>query len=318
MIKIMLFGTGNFAKHHMEGIKNFAKVEGGVKIQLKVWDDYLYFQSGGEKVQEELDSVFKGYDVECFFKKPEALEFFDISIDATNVKGRINNLSVRSGLKVLEKPLANSLEELEHFYLDDSLKDAKVNCARRLWKIYSDIENASELKNGSFEMKVRLNKAGLLSNAIHFFDLFEWLSGSQIQNVEIPKLKVFESKRLGFSEGAGILRAHSSATGRYAFMEIEDNCIDDQSPSSFVEITTNDTKFEINETIGQVKKKTDGLTKTFSFDPTDNYQSILTSKILKNYMHHVECDLANAGEFLRLNKLFLIAISEAAGKVEFT
>ena len=318
MIKIMLFGTGNFARHHMEGIKNFAKVEWGVKIQLNVWDDYLYFHAGGEKAQEDLDSVFNGYDVECFFKKPEAQEFFDISIDATNVRGRVNNLSVGSILKILEKPLANSLDGLKHFYLNDSLRDAKVNCARRLWKVYSDIENASEFKNGSFQLKVRLNRAGLLSNAIHFFDLFEWLSGSEIQNIEIPKLKVFESKRLGFSEGAGIVRAYSSATGRYASMEIEDYCIDDESPSSLVEITANDTKFEINETTGQVKKKTDGLSKTFSFDPTDNYQSSLTSTILKNYLHDVECNLSDANEFLRLNKLFLIAISEAAGKVEFT
>lgn len=318
MIKIMLFGTGNFARHHMEGIKNFAKAAGGIKIQLKVWDNYLYLHGGGGEIQEDLDSVFKGCDVECFFKKPEAQEIFDISIDATNVKGRANNLSVRSSLKVLEKPLANSLEGLKLFYLSDSLKGAKVNCARRLWKIYSDIKKSSEFKSGSFQLKVRLNRAGLLSNAIHFFDLFEWLSGSKIQNIEIQKLKVFESKRLSFSEGAGIVRAYSSATGRLAFMEIEDNCIDDQSPSSLVQIITNDTKFEINETIGQVTRKTDGLRQTFSFDPTENFQSILTSKILKNYMYDVECDLSDADEILRLNKLFLIAIAEAAGKVEFT
>lgn len=318
MNKIMLFGTGNFAKRHMEGIRNYANHVGNSQIYVKVWDDYLHSQMGNEVGQKILDDVFSSTDIHYVFQPPETTELFDVSIDSTNVNGRAGNLIVNSNLKLLEKPLANTLEGLLVIEKDVGLKKAKVNCARRNWKIYSVIKDWLKDGDNCFHLNVRLNKAGLLSNAVHFFDLFEWLSGMKLQNIQISKLQLFDSKRDGFNEGMGIISGCSCINGRDASVSIEDNCVENQDPSSVVEIVTSNEKIVVYETTGVVEKISGEFTEKSFFDPSENFQSKLTSKILRNHFNKIGCDLPDAEEFLRINKLFLMAISEVRGTVEFT
>lgn len=318
MIKIMLFGAGNFAKRHMEGIKGFAKSRSDLKIQVKIWDEFFYANSSDEQANVILANIFQDSDVECMFSPPKPEETFDISIDATNVQGRAKNLFVVSNLKILEKPLANTLDRVDEIWSKDTLRHAKVNCSRRLWAIYADIKNELQIEDDYFQIHVKLNRAGLLSNAIHFFDLFEWLSGMKIKGVEIPNLKVFESKRSGFSEGYGLVNAYSEEAPCNTFMTIEDKGDASQTPSSVVEILTKDTRIMIYETLGQITTTSKAKTNTIPFEPSHNFQSKLTLEILENYITRRVCDLPDAEEVLRANKMFLTAISKVEGNIAFT
>jgi hypothetical protein len=105
---------------------------------------------------------------------------FDLIILSTTAKNRSNlieMLNFKFNIKslVFEKVLAQSSQEI--ILIEESLKHKKnvvVNTPRRVWPLYSKLKSFLTL---DFPKQMNIIVSfGIACNAIHFIDLFAWLT----------------------------------------------------------------------------------------------------------------------------------------------
>lgn len=108
--------------------------------------------------------------------RPNYCEFteVDLLIDATDVRGRKTAMGIDASYRIIEKPIASSMVEMED--LDGiteanhiALQTVTVNYARRCWPLYQFLASSIDLGD-IVSMSVCLNNGGLLSNVGHFLD----------------------------------------------------------------------------------------------------------------------------------------------------
>ena len=110
-------------------------------------------------------------------------EEYDIAIIATQAKGRLRILEdtisqIRPSKVILEKVAFQSVAEFD-LALDLIAAggiDAWVNCSRRMWPVYIELRDALRSEQ-PFTCEVLGRGFPLGSNAIHFIDLLQFLSG---------------------------------------------------------------------------------------------------------------------------------------------
>src|SRR5262249_38100627 len=118
---------------------------------------------------------------------------------------------------VLEKVLVQRPEDLETIagMLDKASTRAWVNCSRRLNDFYAGLRGLLD-GGGPLRMSVQGGAWDPGCNAIHFIDLFAFLTGAPLTAVDTTGLdrRWYPSKRAGFREIAGTLVAHFGGSGR--------------------------------------------------------------------------------------------------------
>jgi hypothetical protein len=231
----------------------------------------------------------------------------DLSIIATNSFGRINLIS--SLLKknhsrfLIEKMVCQSSEEYEELISSFKKYDAKgwVNTSRRYFESYKKINDMIKA-NKPLVMNIISGNYGLGSNAVHFIDLFLWmtkntnisLNGNYLTNILLP------SKRgKPFVEFTGtIIGSNNNSILSISFLPVEN------LPYT-VNIIQNDLNIMINET------NNDGffLTKTNSkqFKFKNEFTSITTTKIASEILKFDTCKLPTLKELKNThNQLFKV------------
>lgn len=168
------------------------------------------------------------------------------------------------------------------------------------------------------KVEVALNNAGILSNTLHFLDLFEMLTGERINFVSEKSLSFFESKRSGFFEAKGKFIAGIDCSTNYGALEISDLCNSDIAPSCSVKIKTHDMNIEINETEGLCVFNERGNRTFKNFDIAQNYQSTLSKQLVYDTLDQKTCKLPSVESALKLNRLFLEAIQKHGKDAHFT
>lgn len=142
----------------------------------------------------------------------------DAAVIATNADARLAALkTLLSGRRVrhviLEKVLFPSVADLDEAgdLLDRAAAKAWVNCPRRLWPVYREMKDLLAGKR-PFRLEVAGPQWGLGSNAVHFLDLFQFLTGTT-PDLDASGLDAepVASKRPGFLELTGTLRGSSPA-----------------------------------------------------------------------------------------------------------
>jgi len=230
----------------------------------------------------------------------------DFCIIASNANVRMSilkELFENGGAKnlLLEKVLFQSSGELKE--ASDLLRKhnakAWVNCNKRLFPIYQRVK---ELLQGHTKISYRVEGGdwGLGSNAIHFLDQVQWLTGSPIESFENSELdcEIFDSKRTGFKEFFGTLKGRCG-NGSEIILTSQKNS---NVPWS-VTISAGSIEIKAQETSGilKVTKEGDSFEETFSLV----YQSNLTQKVAKSVLQEGKSELASYDESASVHQLFL-------------
>lgn len=207
MYQVAIIGAGQLGSRHLQGLKVAASplsitVMDSSQESLKVaMDRYEAVPAIGEKdifYTEELNRL------------PTALDLVVVATSskprASIVKSLLNNSVVKN--LILEKVLFTKIEDYDEI---ESLLKAKgvrcwVNCPRRMFGSYQEIK-----KNLSYSEPINMEyigkEWGLCCNAMHFIDVFMYLTGEDNYTIDTNGIEpeIMESKRNGYVEMNGTL-----------------------------------------------------------------------------------------------------------------
>ena len=289
MSNILIVGFGNIGKHHLESIINYPKIK---KI-------YIYDIDEKKILDYKKKSSFKKkiFILKNFKKKKTKFSFSIISTDSKVrfklFKNIVENLNVKHF--IFEKVVYQKKKE----YIDTQTIIKKynlhcwINCPRRTWKIYKDLKKKINTKD-KIKINIQGKKWGLLSNAVHFIDLFLFFTFTKKMSVSLKNLKneLIISKRKGFNEMYGKIIFTNQNNDQ---LIINDNPIRKTSDLIF-SLKQNKYKFIYNQNDSGNK-----------FKPP--YQSKETIKHAKNILNNKNCHLPFYNDTFEFHKIFFDNIS---------
>ena len=224
-MNILIVGTGQLGSRYLQGLAVCSTI-----IEIGCFDPSLdSIKTAKERWKEVVGSTTKHkiHWIQNFSELPKKI---DLAIVVTTADVRLQVMQAISQCStirylVLEKVLvqsSNQLDDLRQVVLD--VEGVWVNTSRRMitWhqKLYDIIADSSAVK-----VYVGNNDWGLACNSIHFLDLVSWWSDEKLVSVDTSCLDMtwFESKRPGFFEITGILKAKYSC-GSELILESRTNC----------------------------------------------------------------------------------------------
>ena len=192
MDKILLIGLGSIGYRYFQAI---------IKIPSK---KKLYIFDINKKVSKKI-IIYKDKNIIFTNNFDDLPSKVDLVILSTTTNGRaklLKKLTKKTIFKyiIIEKPLAQSQNEL--LKLNNLLKNkiSWVNTDRRSLKIYRDVKKILNLSK-QIKMKIIGNEWGICCNSLHFIDLFNYLCNRQIKSIhEKKKFNWVMSKRKNFYE----------------------------------------------------------------------------------------------------------------------
>ena len=232
----------------------------------------------------------------------------DFCVIATNANYRLaalQNLLGKLTVKhlLLEKILFQSCEQLEQAaqLIARHNVNAWVNCPRRMFPAYRELQHLLEGEK-SFALQVRGNHWGLACNAIHFIDLWAFLSGAHGYELDTVGLDamIIDSKRAGYKELTGTLTGKS---GNNTF-SLSCNNTDGQA-ELLIEIKTDHFYVKINEIARScvVMDKNGNTVKTLAYEALP--QSRLTHTVAEELLTTGRCQLTPFTQSAELHRPFL-------------
>ena len=298
MDNIAIIGVGALGHRHLQSM---------VDLQ----DDYnIYAVEINEEIIKVLNSEFPKVNfittVEDLPKELEAV------VIATNSNVRrllfeqlINHANVKN--IIFEKVLFQ-IEE-DYYFVRDKLNEleihAWVNCARREWDSYKLLE---EELNAYNEMHISAigGNWGIGCNAIHILDIIEYLSGNEIEILDISKLenKVVESKRNGYYEFFGTISGTAGRCKNYSI-----TCIEDSDLPFRIEITTEKSRYMIDEAnnyllISNAQSNWQWEKREFK----QVYQSQMTGRVIKSILDEGNCNLSDYASSMKLHLKYILPL----------
>ena len=298
MDNIAIIGVGALGHRHLQSM---------VDLQ----DDYnIYAVEINEEIIKVLNSEFPKVNfittVEDLPKELEAV------VIATNSNVRrllfeqlINHANVKN--IIFEKVLFQ--KEEDYYFVRDKLNEleihAWVNCARREWDSYKLLE---EELNAYNEMHISAigGNWGIGCNAIHILDIIEYLSGNEIEILDISKLenKVVESKRNGYYEFFGTISGTAGRCKNYSI-----TCIEDSDLPFRIEITTEKSRYMIDEAnnyllISNAQSNWQWEKREFK----QVYQSQMTGRVIKSILDEGNCNLSDYASSMKLHLKYILPL----------
>ena len=303
MYNIAIIGAGQLGSRHLQSIK-------ASRHKCNIW----VIDSSPESL-EKCKKIYSETQVtsnvnNCVFEKsiealPDAIDFLLI---ATGSKPRYSlfekitsSVSVRN--VIFEKVLFQKINE--YYKVADILSrndiNAWVNCPRRLYSLYENLKKS--LSGKTIKMNVTGGNWGLACNAIHYIDIFSFLTGKIDYSINIGGLKnIIDSKRNGYKELIGSIEC-----------DFGDNYILTLSSSNYpyrhlVTISTDDKIYIIDNS---AKKCTiiSNVHDYSSFDFEIPYQSQLTAGVLDNILDNRKPYLTTYKESMALHLPFINALT---------
>lgn len=210
-MEILLIGAGQIGSRHLQGLAELS-------------DSQIYLvdpsKNSLDVAMQRFADVMKGnrsiaVTPLTHLASLEKQKNIDVAIIATDARVRaeaFKNASEHLSIKnvIFEKVLFQ--KETEYLQVADILQKnsikAWVNCPMRMWPSYRNLKKeyfAAFAKN--VRMEVTGGNWGLACNAIHYIDVFSYLTDSRVLSVSNSGLiKVIPSKRVGFSEIVGCIK----------------------------------------------------------------------------------------------------------------
>ncbi len=282
---IALIGLGEIGSRHLQALsKNLSKCElhcvDPVKESIKLCKSRL------PKLNKLESSRLNFYDSLDLLPK-----HFNLMIIATGADVRFailqelaKSFSVENLL--LEKVLFQKLSHLHSAQeiLDKNKINAWVNCSRRYWSIYYEVR---KLLYGRKDVRFSVSGGnwGLACNTIHYLDIFGWISGSALENIDGKNLEkdTLDSKRKGFIEFVGRIEVSFSNNNKMSLTSSRG------VGDLLVKIEGKDLEIVINESTGDFQANIDGNKDSKKFPIP--FQSELTNIIADQVLEGNEVSL---------------------------
>lgn len=209
---VVLIGAGQLGSRYLQGLS-----ECTLPLNILVYDiSKESLEIAEDRWNESLGQV-NIHQISFLQSLKNIPQSIDLVIVSTNADVRAELVSQVSKLTkvkywILEKILAQSLYDLKRIITSTRIASGVwVNTPRRSMELHQLIKHSLE-QQIPIKGVVGNNYWGLACNSIHFLDLFSWWSGEELTSIDTSHLdhKWFKSKRSGFYETTGILRANYS------------------------------------------------------------------------------------------------------------
>jgi len=182
-MRVLQIGFGSFGKHHTTSL-----LDAGVEVL--VYDPYLDLMPPSVIKIEALG------DIKC--------KVFDLIIVAINSSSHIGTLellkshNITADKVIVEKVPDNTIDGIT--CVDDNVY---VNFPRRYYPFYQKLREISLSRDSIQSISIKGGNNSMLCNALHYIDIFEYLTDSPINSIGCDLDDVFLAKRVGFYEATG-------------------------------------------------------------------------------------------------------------------
>ena len=170
---------------------------------------------------------------------------------------------------------------------------AWVNTPRRSLHWYRAIKNSFIGQSDGLVMNIKATNLGIACNAIHFLDLFAWFTHSSIESLSLSGEQWYESKRNGFWDVDGSLKAIFSDSSTFS---IHDHKACNTEMNYTIEILSQSFSVLIDE-FSSMAVCSDGVEIPGSIP----LQSEDTSRIVDSILLHEICELPSLSESIELH-----------------
>ena len=300
---ILLVGCGNIGFRHLQAIcdvpaaTDIVVVEPAVEHHARIESQFVAGAAPGRRF-------------ELHTRLPTDPAEFDVGVVATTAEPRREIVEEifdhhRLGAIVLEKVVAQTRSDLEVIgaRIDHAGAVGFVNCGRRTFDGYRKI--AAEIApETEVTVTVRGNEFGLASNAIHFVDLAEFLSGTPTDAVDARGLEraAAPGKRPGTVELYGRITGRLARGGSFS---IESG----HGAATEIEVTieTPTTTWVVDE-IGRVVTAEGSGPEPFASQNVSE-----SDEVYRDLLDHLDCSLTPYGDSRRQHELVIDAVRDHLG-----
>ena len=296
---ILISGAGQIGSRHLQGLAK-------CKIPLRIYIHDIH--------KESLAIAKQRWDEVCNQEQTHELSFHasinsipqnvDIAIVATAADVRaevVAKICNRTNVRywVLEKVLTQGQADLDNLLLQIGT-DSKVwvNIPRRMMPWYKEIRSLLGLKQ-PLALNIQGGGWGLACNSVHFLDLCAWWTGETLSRIDSTQLNPiwFESKRPGFWEINGTLKAHYSG-GSKAILSATKGF-----NSISIEVSDGEQSWMISEVKG-IAQKSNGIVIKGKL----LYQSEMTGTLVETILEFERCDLPTIKDASDVHRIFIQAL----------
>lgn len=267
---ILIVGLGNIGKRHLESFINLNR-------NLVIYCVDIKFSEKKIKINNK--------DILYTNSLKDFKRVFDVCVISTNSEERFSILKkvVKKNLCkkiILEKVTFSNLAQYKEAQkLSNSKTKIYINCPRRSWLSYRNLKK--NIRNENLKLiEIQGYNWGILSNMIHFLDLFSYLSNvKKIELIYDDCNKIFSSsKRNGYYEVFGSFIFKNSFM---TLLIVNDNKFFNKN--SVIRIETNKNIYEINEKLEEIKKKNINSRSI----KISKFQTFLQSNISSDYLKKI-------------------------------
>lgn len=248
MYNIVIIGAGQLGSRHLQGVKKS-------NLPLSIW--VVDPNESSLKIAKERYECIDGENKSVFFVKhiDKLPVRIDLAIISTSSKPRL--IVIKQLLKhsivsnmVLEKFLFPKLSDYDEarVLIEKNKINTWVNCPRRMMPIYKSLK--SHMVSGPITMKYVNNNWGLCCNSIHFIDIFLYITGENLFNIDLSDIekKIIPSKREGYIELCGTIKITTPHKNQLILSSLEN-----YQGKHNVQIINDQKSYEIDEINGIIK-----------------------------------------------------------------
>ena len=308
----LIIGAGQLGSRHLQGLVKYLG-----QLEIYVLDTSTDSLKIAQEREKEITHNHKIIYTQSWQILPN---FFDIVIVATNANIResvINKLldNHRVRFLILEKVLFQELNAYQR--VQDLLVQHNVityvNHTRRMFESYGNIK-ANFVSNSRGIYSVVGGNWGIGCNALHFLDLFVFLSEKKLQYIDVNLIEdeLLESSRKGFTEFTGTLTGYLTDGSFFNITSLKG-----ESSAISVTIFNNEQRLIIQEgstpQIYELEKKNSFNCKKDIFKV--QYQSELTTNIVAGLLDNNSCLLPSYDEARHTHEIFIKAMLGKYNKI---
>jgi len=268
-----LVGCGNIGSRHLQAL-----VKLPYETEIEIIEPNINAQNLAKKKLNEIE-----YDQSLFNLTWKSSinnsKNNDLVILATPSKNRLELIKTLVELDnkrfLVEKMVCQSKQEYELIssLINSTNSKAWVNASRRYFKSYQKIFPKSE-ENSPVNLCIHAGNMGLGSNAIHFLDLFSWITKNESfrLNGDFLNSEILENKRGNeYKEFSGTIIGKSTNNSIIMI-----NFSQEHNLPTYIIFSDNERTLIINETDERILELPANLTREFKVE----FQSDLTTKIV--------------------------------------
>ena len=296
MSNILLVGAGQLGSRYLQGLLKVT-----FPLNIFVVDPSEASLAVARSRADDLSDLQQKHNTNYSANYDSVPSSVDLAIVSTPSNCRaaiVRTLAATHKIKywILEKLLAQTIEDLDLIENILSEERAWVNTPRRLMELHKNIGNEiSKTSACPRSFFVDGGNWGLACNSIHFIDLVSWWCNSKVLNIEsTSNLAWFESQRKNFFDSFGEL--YVTYEGGHT-LRLSSN--DDSEPISLI-LESKTLKFSLNESKGSCN-----FDNLFSINGSLPYQSELSTQLVIILLEKGICNLPTIKESLAQHRHLL-------------